>query len=301
MADGQDGAAAQEELDVDKLLSDLKEPSQPREMSGGEAPPTETPKAATWNGEEWAFESGGKRIIPESREQYQQWAQQGRNYSQRAGELNAKERAWATERQELIGYKEKYSKFNQMEEYAAKNPEWLKHLHDTWAAREIPQGLDPNIAKILTPLQQKIQTLEQTIDERKAADDAAKQQEEITKNDTALSQEIESIRKQYPNIDLTAKDETGETLERRVYGHAVKNGIGTFRAAFRDYLHDQLVTQAQTNGKEAIVKGQALNAKKGILGTSSAPVKEIKAVNPKTPWSDKSMRGDAILKEMGLG
>jgi hypothetical protein len=294
MADVQ-GAPAQDELDVDQLLSDLKEPQDARPMGGDE--PAVEPQAPVWNGEEWAFDSVGKRIVPESREQILQWAQQGRNYSQRAGELNAKEKAWLKEREELVGYKDKFSSYSQVDEFAAKNPEWWKHVQESWKSREIPQGLDPSIANVLNPLQEKVSKFEEHL----AQIEAEKREQAVEKDNQALDQEIASIRKSHPNIDLSAKDETGETLERRILKHAVEIQTGSFRAAFRDYLHDQLVTQAQAKGKEAVVQDRVLNAKKGLLGTSSAPVKELKPVNVKTPWNDPSLKGEALLKEMGLG
>ncbi len=294
MADGVE-APIQEELDVDQLLSDLKEPRDQRQMSGDDAEAA-PPAPPAWNGEEWAFDSAGKRIIPESREQLLQWASGGRNYSQRAGELNAKEKAWLKEREELLPFKEKFSSYSQVDDYAAKNPDWWKHVSESYKNRETPQGLDPGIAQVLNPLQEKVSRFEQHL----ASIEAEKLEQAQQKDNEALDQEIASIRKQHPNIDLSAKDETGETLERRILQHAVSTNTSSFRMAFRDYLHDQLVVQATANGKESIAKGQALNAKKGILGTSSAPVKELKPVNPKLPWNDPSLKGDALLREMGF-
>lgn len=289
-----DEVPAQDELDVDQLLSDLKEPQDARPTES-DAPPE--PAAPTWNGEEWAFDSVGKRVIPESREQLLQWASGGRNYSQRAAELNAKEKAWTKEREELVGYKEKFTGYSQVDDFAAKNPEWWAHVQESWKSREVPQGIDPNLARVLNPLQEKVSKFEEYLGQI----EADKREQAAEKDNQALDQEIASIRKSHPNIDLSAKDETGETLERRILKHAVEIQTGSFRAAFRDYLHDQLVTQANAKGKEAVVQDRALNAKKGLLGTSSAPVKELKPVNVRTPWNDPSLSGAAILKEMGLG
>jgi hypothetical protein len=290
---------AQEELDVDKLLADLKEPAPERPMEGGAEALAETPEAPKAPDPWWSsveFEWNGKKIKPDSEDKARTWMSQGYNYAQRAGELNKQQAQWQKERDELLGYKKKLDGYSQVDEYAAKNPEWWNHVQESWKTREVPQGVDPSIAKVLTPIQEKMSKFEDFLGQI----EAQKREAEATKENEALDQEIGSIRKQYPNIDLTAKDESGETLERRVLKHALEIQTTSFRAAFRDYLHDQLVTQAQANGKEAIVKDQQLKAKKGLLGTTPAPVKELKPVNTKLPWNHESMKGSEILKEMGI-
>ena len=293
---------AQEELDVDKLLEEVSAPAPERQMSDAQeaAPPEavaeEKPAENPW----WSsveIDWNGKKIKPDSEDKAKTWLQQGYNYSQRVGELNKKQAAWDRERLDLLEYKNKFGKYSEIDEFAAKNPEWWQHVQKSWQSREIPQGVDPNIAQVLSPIQEKLSRFEnylQTIEQQK-------HEAEIKKADESLSQEIESIRKSHPNIDLSAVDqESGETLERKVLKHALDIGTNSFRVAFRDLFHDQLVTTAKASGLEAKAKEAQVNAKKGIIGTTQTPVKELKPVNTRRPWGDPSFRGENILQELGL-
>ncbi len=282
------------DLDVDQILADAKEPVEARQVEGGDEPPVKTEEAPAWWAQE--FEVGGKKYKADTEEKAKLWLQGGVNYSQRAGELNAKERLWAKEREELLGYKEKFTGYSQVDAFAAKNPEWWQHVQSSWQTREVPKGVDPGVTQLLTPLQEKLSKVESFI----GSLEAEKQEQRVKEDNDALDKEITSIREQHPTIDFSAKDETGETLERRILKHAMDHNTPSFRMAFRDYLHKELVEGAKATGKEALVKTTQLNAKKGILGTSQASTRELKAVNTRLPWNDPSLKGDAILKEMGL-
>ncbi len=285
---------ALEDIDVDALMAEAKSPAEGRPMSGPDAAP-EAAEPPAWDGKPWEFDWNGKKVMPDSQEKAKTWMSQGYNYSQRVGEFNTAKASWAKERQVLSATNEKLGKYSKIDEYAAGNPEWWKHVEDSWASREVKPGLDPRVAEVLTPIQQELETLRQ---ERQLQAEA-KKEEDTKKEDTALDQEIESIRKSHPNIDLTVRDSSGETLERRVLMHAEEIGTSSFRAAFRDYLHDQLVTNAQANGREAIAKDTQLKAKKGILGTTQSPMKATqRAENVRSKsWNDL---GNEAKRELGI-
>tara|TARA_R110000868_G_scaffold9394_2_gene46915 strand:- start:4067 stop:4981 length:915 start_codon:yes stop_codon:yes gene_type:complete len=298
-----EGLPAQDELDVDKLLEEANAPRPERPMDEPQAPPEAAPEAAEdkpeanqwWSSVE--FDWNGKKIKPDSEDKARTWMQQGYNYSQRVGELNKKQSEWDRERIDLLGYKEKFSKYSQVDEFAAKNPDWWKHVETAYKARELPQGVDPSIQQVLNPIQEKMSRFEQYLE----SIEQQKQEAEYRKADESLAQEIQSIRDLHPNIDLSAKDPvSGEPLERKVLKHAMDIGTTSFRVAFRDLFHDQLVTTAKASGLEASAKDAQLKAKKGLLGTSSTPVREIKAGNTRAPWNDSSYKGENILREMGF-
>jgi hypothetical protein len=275
----------------------MGEPEAPAEV---EAAPEKTATDTPWWGAV-EFDWNGKKIKPDSEDKARTWMQQGYNYSQRVGELNKKQLEWDKERIDLLGYKDKFSKYSQVYEFASKNPDWWKHVENSYQSRQVPQGIDPAIAQLLAPIQEKLQTIEQQRAEEEARRLEFEHQEALKKADESLDQEIESIRKTHPNIDLNAVDpETGLTLEKKIFKHAVDINTTSFRVAFRDYLHDQLVNTAKASGLEAKAKEAQTNAKKGLLGTSSAPVKELKPVNTRLPWNDSSLRGESILQEMGF-
>ncbi len=266
------------------------------------------PEAPSWNGEEWAFETGGKRVIPESRESVLKWANQGYNYSQRMGELNksyAQKVAEADQRAaKAAEIEKKYGRYATVDQYAEQNKEWWEHVQNQYALAQQQAnhpGLDPKIAQIIEPLTQKLSALEQAEENRRLEHEQRLEQERITKEDEVLDSDIESTWKSHPTIDRNAKDEHGQPLEQRILLHADKNGISSFRAAFRDYLHDQLVVQGQAQSRIQAVKGTQAQAKAGILGKSPAPVKELKTPNTKLPWSAEEFSSEYILKQMNGG
>ncbi len=286
------------EIDVDALLDEVKAPAPEREMGGGAATPDPAATGAKEESPWWGsveFDWNGKKVKPDSEEKARTWMSQGYNYSQRVGELNKQKASWDAERQQLIEARDKLSKYAELDDYAAKNPEWKDHLYKTWEQRQT-LGVDPNIAQVLNPINERLAKFEQFV----GTFEEQQKQQEIKQADDALEQEIGSIRKSHPNIDFGARDETGKTLENRILMHANQIGTSSFRAAMRDYLHDHLVTNAQANGREAIAKDTQMKAKKGILGQTPTPMKELKSVNTKAPWNDAQFKGENILKEMGL-
>lgn len=261
--------AGEERDETDEILASLEEPSAERPMSGEEEKPEapEAPAAPSWNAKEWEFDFNGKKIAPDSREKALTWLSQGHNYSQKAAEFNRRE---AEYKAKLSDTEKRFSPYSQVDEYAAKNPDWWKHVQESWTNRDQQQGqVDPAFAAALRPLQEKLEAMNSFV----TSAQQEKQLQEQTRADEALSTEIETTRKSHPNIDLNAVDETGRTLESRVIAHAQEIGTGSFRAAFRDYLHDKLVESAKANSQTAQAKAAEHTKKQGILGTSPIPKK----------------------------
>lgn len=272
MVDFQGQVGDSDEIDVDQLLEQVEAPSPPRAESAPEpeqAAPS--PEAPTWNGTEWEFEWSGKKIVPESRDKLMTWASQGYNYSQRKGEL---EKTYAERMADIEAQKAKYASFDRyqkVDEFARQNPQWWEHVEKNFQERDTYQ-LDPALKPVLEPILQKQQALESVLSEWQQE----KQKQEYERQDQALGAEIDEIRKQFPNIDLTSVDPaSGETLELRVLKHAGELGTTSFRAAFRDYFHDKLIEMSKSSALESAAKEKEQMAKKGILGKSPTPVKGI--------------------------
>ncbi len=269
---GNDTAGTSDSVDVDALMADIESPTK----ETAEAAPVEAPAAEpVWDGKQWEFEWNGKKIAPDSQDKARTWMSQGYNYSQRMGELNktqAQQKAEWDQRQAAFQETQaKLSPYQKVDEYARQNPQWwAKVQQDYAAAQQQAQGITPDIANALKPIQDELGQFKSFLREQQEA----KATEEASKHDSALDTEIEGIRKDFPNINLGAVDPAnGMTLELRILKHAQSLGTTSFKAAFRDYLHDQLMEQAKANGLEANAKTAELNAKKGILGKTPAPVK----------------------------
>jgi hypothetical protein len=304
MLEGENTGAPEQadgEIDVDGLLADVDagreiNPSQPP----AEEPAAEQPERV-WNGSEWEFEWNGKKIVPETADKLKVWAAQGYNYSQRMGELNkthAQRMQEAEAREQAAkALEQKFSTYAQVDDYAQKNPEWWQHVSQSFQTRETA-SLDPQLAQVLNPLQEKLGALERIIQSQQEASERAVLEAKQREEDTALDAEIESIRKTYPNIDLSARDETGETLERRIYKHASDIGTTSFRAAFRDYLFDQLTVQQQAQQKLQATRQVQAQTKAGLLGRTPAPTRDLKPVDTRRPWSDPQYDVQSILDEL---
>lgn len=279
--------------DIEQILAEVGAEESP----AGEASPATTEAVApTWNGQEWEFESRGKKVAPESRETALQWMAKGHDYTRVLGEWNQKERTY---QQQLQGL-QSLSKFQPIDEYVQKNPDWWKFVEEQWNNRSTHQ-IDPALQPALAPILQELNGLKEFVSQsqqEKAAREAQEAIQEQERQDALLSEEIEATRKAYPTIDLNAVDESGQTLQNRIILHAHEHGISSFRAAHRDYLHDKLLDMARSQALEGAAKGTELKAKKGLLGTTSAPTKQVgKATNVRGKSYDALVQ--EALSELG--
>lgn len=264
-----------EEIDVDGLMADIEAPTPDRAMTGGDTAPTAAPAATAaptdWRqGFDWSFDHNGQKVAVDSAEKAKTWLSLGHNYSQRAAELNRTQAQYAQRERELADKYKGYDRFSELDDYARKNPDWWNHVQKGWQERQT-HGIDPSLAPVLQPVLQRLQQTESFLENLQQQ----QFQEKQAKEDQALEAEIGEIRKANPNIDLAAKDETGRSLEDRVIRHANEQGIRSFRAAFRDYLHDRLVEEAKISGRAAIARDTQAKAKAGVLGQTPAPVKGL--------------------------
>lgn len=264
------------DIDVDKLLADIE--------GTGEAPastpaPTEgqtmTPAAPAATAEEFTFNASGKQIKA-PKDKVIAWAQRGYDYDRIIREHNEKVAAWEADKKK---HEEKFATYIAVDEYAQQNRPWWDHVSQAWQARNsaaaaaTPAGQGQTNTSIQIPKE-----LTSQIDELKAfkqkyeAEQAEKQRE---KDDQILTQDVQSIRKEYPNLDWTSADETGLTLEQRVLKHGIENGLPSFKVAFRDYKHDQLLKLAEERGKEALKGEMQKNTKAGLIGKTQSPTKGI--------------------------
>lgn len=256
--------------------------------SGEQPAPAAASAQAAAPASELEFTWNGKQIkAPFTDPRVQKWAAQGYDYSQRMAEFNRRAQEFE-QRQKQIAELE--GRYKPIDEYVSQNPDFWEHVQATWEAKA--KGQDPNnplareLAKVKEVLTDVTQFKEQVLQERTLA----QQKQE----DEALAAEIDSVAKAYPTIDMKAVDAEGKSLEYRVLEHAAKNGIHSFRAAFRDLHHDAIVKLEAERAKEAAAKEIQKNKSLGILGKTPTPKKgATKAENIKTKSYDDLMREGA--------
>jgi hypothetical protein len=264
--------------DIDQILSEIEQPSEGIPMTGDEAAPAQEPAAGApsaepapspWDPKPWEFDWNGKKVAPDSQEKARTWMSQGYNYSQRMAEINRQRK----EIEDLSGRYRGYDRYSEVDQYAKQNPQWWDFVEKQWAQRgqQQPQGqnIDPAMQSVLAPLQQELAQLKEWRDQQLQE----RQKQEEQRFDEVLSKDIASIREQNPNIDFDAVDQSGKTLELRILEHANQIGTASFRAAFRDYLHDQILESAKAQKLAAEAKAPQVAKERGILGVSPTPKK----------------------------
>jgi hypothetical protein len=269
--------------DLDKL-ADSTETSRngTRGMTQETAPAKEAAKSKT---EEYELEIGGKKVKG-TREQVIKWAQMGYDRPQFMQKYNQAQQERAKLKEQEKTYGQKYSVYQQIDDYAAKNPEWWNYIQQGWQTRGTHQPgatpaattgavQDPRVDTLASTLNQVQQFIQQTQQEKQIAFQKEKDQE--------LDSEIKSIRESHKDLDWDSIDENGKSLELRILEHGSTNGIPTFRAAMRDLLHDDLLARASSQAKISVAQGIQQKTKLGVLGTSPTPTKW-------TPKSNKPIR-----------
>jgi len=280
---GLDSSSGMSDSDMDSLLSS-ETPSRDIPMESPKAQPTP---------QEYSFKANGKEVKAPI-EKILEWATMGYNAPQKMQEFNqmkARVDEWNKKQQELEEREKKWTPYKEVDEYAAKNPDWWQQVQESYKQKIAGAQTNPEVAELKAELAE----LKQFRDEIKNEKQSLKAQEE----DKALGAEVESIRKSYPNLDFDSPDESGKSLEMKVLEHAMENNISSFRVAFRDYYHDHLVGLAQEKGKELVSKEVQKRSKLGILSESKKPTQGLKSAENTRNKTYEQLAREA-LEELGI-
>lgn len=173
---------------------------------------------------------------------------------------------------------EMLDRYKEVDAYAKENPDWWDHVQNSYGQKDKndatiqnenelkqDQELSPEISELKNELNQ----IKQFISAQKETELMARQKEE----DALLEAEIDGIKEQYPYLDFKTVDDKGVSLEQKVLKHAQAINTNSFRAAFRDLMHDKIVSKAQETAKESLGRDLQRKTKLGILGTEGEKVK----------------------------
>lgn len=237
--------------------------------SPGAPPPDAGKKEEPWwtsrIKDEVEYTANGKPIR-EPLEMILKRASQGYNYAQHMEGLNKQLGDFEKTKGDL---ESRVKRWEEYERFAKENPDYNKFLEEQWNRRDQwKSGLmaDPDnpLTKTVISLHDQIKGLETQLSERFKSFD-------IEKEDSALDNEIKGVKNEYKDIDFDQRDELGKSLEFRVIEHAAKTGIKNFRAAFRDFYHDELTKLAETRAKEQMLKDSRDKKAQGIIGGKPTP------------------------------
>jgi hypothetical protein len=245
------------------------------EETEAKAPAPERIKAEAPPELEYEFTHNGKPIkAPLSK--ILKWAQQGYDYPQRVAELNK-------QRETIHALEQQYRPID----------EWVQNNQDKWdklqavikAEQEGTVDLPPQVVEKLNKYDQYFKQLE----EREL-------QAKVQAEDQALDQEIKSIQDKYKDLDWVSIDDSGRTREQKVLAHAAEQGFKTFKSAFLDLYHEDLLNLRETKAKEELAAKKERDSKQGLLAKQA----------PKTVQRSKQSNGKAypdtadILEEFGI-
>lgn len=264
MLDGQDTTSSNESTSGMEWGADTTS-SAPQQAASSAAPEAAKPAAAT-QPDLIEYTAAG-RVVKEPLDLVKKRASQGYHYAQEMEKFN-KQKAEYDAR--VAKAAELESKWSPYEKFATENPGWNDHLKKSWENRH--QALsDPD-----NPLSQEVAGLKSKLEEavsafQKLKEDHAKEQQDrkIKQEDDTFMNATKAIRDEYKEFDFDEADAEGKSLEYRVVEHAAQNGINSFRAAFRDFYHDQLLHKAAEKARADLGKAVQEKAKQGIVGYSA--------------------------------
>lgn len=245
-------------------------PVQAPEPVAPAAPPPEPLHEFTHNG----------RAIKAPLSQILKWSSQGYDYSQKMASFNK-------EREAITAMEGQYKPID----------EWVRANPDKWDRLQAVIKAEESGAVDLPPaVAEKLHKLEQFVQETQKERDETKQRAA----DEALDREVQSFREKYKELDWTSVDPIdGRTREQKVYAHAAEHGLTTFKTAFFDLYHEDLVKSAETRARESFAKEKERNVKAGILPSKGAPASTKLSQAPQTKTKNYQDT-ESILKELGI-
>ena len=277
------------DMDVDGILAGIESPSTEIPMSSTQEAPAQ--EIANQQPSEYEFTWNGKQIKAPV-DKLTKWASQGYDYAQRMEQFKAEREAFETQRQQ---FEPRLNTYKEVDDYANKNPDWWKHVEASYKERQ--QNIDPS-----NPISGELQQLKSELSELKSFRDQLTQEkmaERQKTEDAALESEVSQLRQQHKDLDWNSADENGHSLEQRVLKHASENGINSFRAAFRDYNHDQLLKLTELRAREAAMLERQKVVKSGLLGQSPTPKKGLQTADNVKGKSYNNLVSEA-LSELGI-
>ena len=208
----------------------------------------------------------------------------GYNYAQHMNEFKQQKTEF---QQQIENAKNLENKWRPYEDYAVKNPSWADHVRSSFENRDSFNSQNNEQALISQQQPQELNGLMSEFNQLKEAYYNDKKLLAEQQQDQELNSQIESVKKEYADIDFSHTDpNSGKSLEFQVLEHGSANGISNFRAAFRDFYHDQLVSIASSKAKENVAKELQKRQQKGFMSESDTP--QLVTNNNRNSYKNKS-------------
>lgn len=244
------------EAEAESLLEGIDKPTE-------EQAPIETAPQEQQTPQEYTIKVGGKEVKG-TIEKLQRWAEMGYDAPNKIGSLQKELDSW---KQKESQFKEIEGKYGTVDQYVRDNPQWWQFVQSQYEQQQKQMTSDNPMMSTINELKEKLNDISSFKDQILKE----KQEMKAMQDDDAYLKEFTSVKEQYPNIDLVTPDETGKSLEYKILEYASQNGIKKFTTAFRDMMHDQLMSLKEEQAKEKLMSDRVSKTKLGILGTSPTP------------------------------
>jgi hypothetical protein len=282
--------------DADAIMNAVEAGEDPSQIpvDGGEQ--TTEQAAPTFRKE---FTANGRQVSVNDESKYDKWAQQGYNYSQQMEAFNKEKSDFEAQRTQWSQENEtRLSRFAEVDKFAQENPDWWNHVENSWNTRET-HGMAPEIQdavnKVLEPHLAEVSEMKKFVHEQHVR----QEEEKAAAEDAELQAQYKALQDEFPEIDFTAVDDTGQSFEAQIVNHANAHGLPTIKAAFLDYHHAHLQNLYVQRGMKQAEDARAKQNKAGILGRTPAPTQNGLAdtlANPRNKsWEDVEKEAAAAL------
>jgi hypothetical protein len=223
-------------------------------------------------------------------------ASQGYNYAQHMTSLKQQQSDLESRMKQA---QELESQWKPYQEYAQQNPEWANHWKQAYDNRfNSFSGQQNEQPSYQSQDNSEVSALKSQIAELRSLYDKDKETRMVEQQDIELNNQINEVKSLYPDVDFSYSDpETGKSLEYAVLEHGSLHGITSFKAAFRDFYHDQLMQNAVSRAKEDTAKELQNRQKKGFMSTSDTP----QLMTTQSRDSRKNMSYEQIIQEAMRG
>ncbi len=294
-SDNSQGSGGQE-IDVDAILAQAYGHENPSQNQVQEQKPAAPPEPQF---KEYEFNHRGQAIkIKENDPRFTQWMSQGYDYAQNIQAMKSEREEFERSRKE---WEQRVSPYREIDQFAKENPDWWNHIEQSYQQRlstpvEVPDAVRKYLDQRLEPVTQDIPLMKEYLQKQQKLEIEKQQAEE----DAQLGNAIKSIQEKYKDLDFSAKDESGLSLEQRVLNHAMQNGIPTFKAAFLDYYHESIEKLAEARGKEAFMQEMNKRKRLGLLDDPAPGKSNVPLTRKPVSWNDPQLSAEQILKEFNF-
>lgn len=295
-----------EELDGEKLVENIEkfgsvdgDPEATKEVVE-ETPPENTEEPKT---EPLVFKSpddilrhklpykAADKEVEEDIETILKRASQGYHYAQQMEALKKQQAEFEEQRKRIEEMEAKWSPY---EEQAKKDPDWYNHWNTAYQnrfTRNADGEFDSDAADFQARLDAALQEKLKPYEERFRALDEKESTTKIHEEDQRLSDEVESIRGEYKDIDFDHTDpETGMSLEAQILQFGAKEGINSFKTAFEVMMRDTLVERQLRLKEEERQKLEKEKRKNGIISESTESHSRSRPVDTRHMSLDEAMK-----------